>query len=289
MDAGSQPSESGSRKHGICGANLDEDLPCANDFSPDNFVSGALRGNAERRFVSQEGHLVNSEKGKRDSFVPWVRSLVLTVVLISMLFFVVSAGCSEELTPEEVAHRWANDNVDIGAELLAEWILGAGPVEPSSAAGWLAKEIGGELIEDKIHEVIKWDYSSASSVGDGWEVTATASVSFPKYGAFEASLPLILRIEDQSVVDWRPDYMSAYADAAVPNIGDIVETTSNISEVLNAEGCIEAAREAGAPDSVMEHLKKPASDRNFVEKAAIETAVAAVNLPDGCADSLVGQ
>ncbi len=232
---------------------------------------------------------MNDERRKRNSPWPWViGGAVVIVVLAGILLYMVGIG-RPNLTPEEVAQRWVNDNVDLGGELLAGWILGVGPVEPPGAAGWLAKEIGGELIEDKIHEVIKWDYSSARSVADGWEVTATASISFPDYAGFEAGLPLILRIEGQVVSDWRPDYMSAYARADIPDIVDVAETISNISEVLNAEDCLDAARAAGVPESVIEYLNKPASDRNFVEKAAIETAVAAVNLPDGCADSLVGQ
>ena len=233
--------------------------------------------------------MVNNDRSKRNS--PWpgiIGGAVVIVILAGVLFYIVGIGRSN-LTPEEVAQFWVNDNVDLGGELLAEWILGAGPVEPSSAAGWLAKEIGGELIEDKIHEVIKWDYSSARSVGDGWEVTATASLSFPEYAGFEAGLPLVLRIDGQEVSDWRPDYMAAYARADIPDIGGIVETASNISEALNAEDCLEAARQAGVPDSAIEYLNKPVSERNFVEKAAIETAVAAVDLPDGCADSLLGQ
>ncbi len=51
----------------------------------------------------------------------------------------------------------------------------------------------------------------------------------------------------------------------------------------------ERSRKTGVPDSVIEYLNKAVSDRNFVEKAAIETAVGAVNLPDRCADSLIGQ
>ena len=233
---------------------------------------------------------MDNHRGYRKILLPRLApGVVFTVVLAVILFSVLGVGCSEELTHQQVARNWVDDNVDLGGELMAEWILGAGPVEPSSAAGWLAKEIGGELIEDKIHEVIKWDYSSARSVGDGWEVTATASVSFPEYAGFEAGLPLILRIDGQDVSDWRPDYMAAYARADIPDISGIAETASNISGVLNAEDCLEAARDAGVPDSVIEYLNKPASDRNFIEKAAIETAVGAVDLPDGCVDSLMGQ
>lgn len=225
---------------------------------------------------------------KRPLSLPVSRTMV-AVVLAAILLSAVGAGCSEELTPEQVARNWVNDNVDLGGELMAEWILGAGPVEPSSAAGWLAKEIGGELIEDKIHEVIKWDYSSARNVGDDWEVTVTASVSFPDYAGFEAGLPIILRIDGQEVSDWRADYMSAYARSDIPDISNVAETAPSILEALNTEDCLGAARAAGVPDTVIEYLHKPASDRNFVEKAAIETAVGAVSLPDGCADSLIGQ
>ena len=232
---------------------------------------------------------MEDRRNKRRSSAPWlIGGAVMIVVLAAILIYMVGIG-RPNLTPEEVARQWVNDNVDLAGELLAGWIIGVGPVEPPGAAGWLAKEIGGELIEDKIHEVIKWDYSSARDLGDGWEVTATASVSFPEYAGFEAGLPMVLRIDGQGVSDWRPDYMAAYARADIPGIGDVVEVASSVSEVINAEDCLEAARDAGVPDSVIEYLNKPISDRNFLEKTAIETAVDAVSLPDGCADSLMGQ
>ena len=37
----------------------------------------------------------------------------------------------------------------------------------------------------------------------------------------------------------------------------------------------EKGRKTGVPDIVIDYLNKPASDRNFVEKTAIETAVGA--------------
>lgn len=231
---------------------------------------------------------MKNHRGYRKFLLPRLApGVVVTAVLAVILFSALGAACSS-LTPEEVARRWVNDNVDLASDTLTDWIVGAAPVEQPDVADWLAKEIG-QFLKDKIREVIHWDYSAPREFGDGWEVTATASVSFPDYAGFEASLPLILRIEGQEVVDWRPDYMEAYARADIPDIGDVLKGASSILGALNAEDCLEAARDAGVPNSVIEHLNKPASDRNFVEKAAIETAIGAVNIPDGCAESLVGQ
>ena len=228
-------------------------------------------------------------KGNRNARIEGIGNPILVVLLTTILLYVASVGCSGQLTPEEVAQIWVNDNIDLGGELLAEWILGAGPVEPSSAAGWLAKEMGADLIEDLIHEVIKWDHSSAQRVSGGWEVTATASISFPDYAGFEAGLPLVLRIEGEEISEWRVDYMSAYARADLPDIGSMVGAVSSISGVLGAEDCLEAAKAAGVPNPVIKHLSKPAPERNFMEKAAIEAAVSDVDLPDGCVNALVGE
>ena len=64
---------------------------------------------------------------------------------------------------------------------------------------------------------------------------------------------------------------------------------SDIWDALDAEYCIGAATTVGVPESVIEYLYKSASVRSFIEKSAIEKAVAAVSLPGGFADSLVGQ
>ena len=135
---------------------------------------------------------MNNHRGNRKFLLPRLApGMVVTAILAVILFSALGAGCSS-LTPEEVARRWVNDNVDLASDTLTDWIVGAAPVEQPDVADWLAKEIG-QFLKDKIREVIQWDYSAPREFGDGWEVTATASVSFPDYAGFEASLPLILR------------------------------------------------------------------------------------------------
>ena len=231
---------------------------------------------------------MQSPKYRRHDNVRWIPSPFLTVILPLLLLCVATAGCSGP-TPEEVAERRVNDNIDLGAELLAEWIVGAGPVEPSSTAAQFAVKTGGDLIEHVILDAVIWDCSDARHVSGSWEVTATASVSLPDYAGFEEGLPLILRIEDQQVTDWRVDYMSAYARADILDMGSVVGAVSSISGVLGAEDCIDAARAGGVPDAVIEQLRGPASERSFMENAAIEAAIGAVELPEGCAESFLEQ
>ena len=229
-----------------------------------------------------------SREGGNRSVAFWiVFAIVAAVFLVPTM---VLSGCMSGPTPDEVAREWVDDNVDIAGEVLAEWIIGAGPVEPPGVAGWLAREIGGEYIEDEIHKVIEWDYSAAREVSDGWEITATASASFAEYAGFEAGLPLVLSISGSEVTGWRPDYGAAYALADIPDsVAGVVEALPDISGVLGEEDCLGAAKAAGMPDSVIGYLDKPASERNFMEKAAVESAVSMAGLSDACAESLLNR
>lgn len=229
-----------------------------------------------------------SRKDRNRSVVFWFVFAVIAVAFVVLTM--VLSGCMSGPTPDEVAREWVDDNVDAAGEVLAEWIIGAGPVEPPGVAGWLAREIGGEYIEDEIHKVIEWDYSAARAVSDGWEITVTASVSFSEYAGFEAGLPLVLSIEGSEVSHWRPDYGAAFALADIPDsVVDVVGAVADVSGVLGEEGCLGVVKAAGAPDSVIGYLDKPASERNFMEKAAVESAVSAAGLSDACVESLLNR
>ena len=94
---------------------------------------------------------------------------VLAVGVLMMLVFV-SSGCGSDATPEELARRWVAENVDEAGEAIAGWMSGENPV---------LRELGGEYIEDRIHDVISWEYSAAERRSDGlYDLTATARVRF---------------------------------------------------------------------------------------------------------------
>ena len=88
--------------------------------------------------------------------------------------FALSIACGSGQDPAEKAQELAkthvNDNIDALSEEIASLIIDQNP---------LAREIGGEIIEDKIHENVKWTYSQATLVRENtYEVTATADLDF---------------------------------------------------------------------------------------------------------------
>ena len=88
--------------------------------------------------------------------------------------FALSIACGSGQDPAEKAQELAkthvNDNIDALSEEIASLIIDQNR---------LAREIGGEIIEDKIHENVKWTYSQATLVRENtYEVTATADLDF---------------------------------------------------------------------------------------------------------------
>ena len=85
----------------------------------------------------------------------------------------------------------------------------------------ILKELGGEWVEDRVHENLAWTYSSAVKGSDGYLVVATGMVSLdvsmsPLSGVIEVSAPFELLIEGNDVVRDRLviDAVSVRADVA---------------------------------------------------------------------------
>ena len=74
-----------------------------------------------------------------------------------MVVLVVFRG-EVETTPEDLARRWVSENVDAVGEDIAGWMSGENP---------FLRELGGEYIEDRIHDVIGWEYSAAERRSNG--------------------------------------------------------------------------------------------------------------------------
>ena len=128
------------------------------------------------------------------------RVAVVAIAVVASVFFLIPSP-----SPEEVARKWAADNVDAAGEGLAEFVLDSLGQEGIQAM--VLKELGGEWIEDRINEHLAWEFSSAKLDGNGNHiVVATASVDFqvdqpPVSGNIRASLPFSLVISGRNVVE----------------------------------------------------------------------------------------
>jgi hypothetical protein len=180
---------------------------------------------------------VDKEAGHRPNkrinrFLIW-GGLILIVVVGVVLAFSMIPG----LTPEEVAKRWADDNVDYAGEKTAEVILDS--LGQDGLDALILKELGGEWIEDRIHEHLMWSFSPATVAdGGGYVVVATARVDFevigpPFNGRIEAAVPFELLIEGNDVVD----------EELVLTQASVNANLSDISIELNAEEATDKVRD----------------------------------------------
>ena len=141
-------------------------------------------------------HPRNQPTSKNLKKLLWASAAFL---LVFTAVFIISRS-DQPLSKEEIAARWVDANVDALGEQVAGFLTGQNPK---------LKEIGGELLEERIHDVVKWEYSQPRVIppdGRGlYEITATASVVFdvelPLGSAhIDAGVPFELRV-DQSRKD----------------------------------------------------------------------------------------
>ena len=183
----------------------------------------------------------NSEQGGRSRKWLIIGLAVVAIAVVASVFFFLIPSPS----PEEVARKWAADNVDAAGEGLAEFVLDSLGQEGIQAM--VLKELGGEWIEDRINEHLAWEFSSAKPDGNGNHiVVATASVDFqvdqpPVSGNIRASLPFSLVISGRNVVEENIVLADAGFDAKLEGIG-MELNPANIEEGI--EKAEEAAEEA---------------------------------------------
>ncbi len=106
--------------------------------------------------------------------MPYRSTRTAMAILLLALIWALSIGCGSGQDPaekaQELAKTYVNDNIDALSEEIASLIIDQNR---------LAREIGGEIIEDKIHENVKWTFSQATLVRDNtYEVIATADLDF---------------------------------------------------------------------------------------------------------------
>ena len=242
----------------------------------------------------------DSQEDKRgnSNLLTWIIGIGAAIVAAALIFFVLSTIVLEKLTPEELAQRWVQSNVDATGEEIAAFVSGN---------NWAVRELGGEWLESKINDVVHWRYGPTQDVGGGiTEVVTTASVSFDVQipaasGNVRASLPFLLAVdrEAQQVTSWRVDVTGAAFSATIPALEERIDEAKqavegkveavknmagSIGKMVEDGNCLEAARDAGVPDNVIELLDRPASERGMMERTLVTKAIEAAGLSEQCRD-----
>ena len=209
-----------------------------------------------------------------------------------------------------VAEHYITDRIDKLSEDVVAFLAGN---------NWLLKELGGEYVEDRVNEVLRWEYQPGNHVGgDKYELVAVAYVTFevdlPSGTAgVEAGLPFVLDIDigTQEVDKAMPDILEAYFKTDIPDlasidvsvgemvgfvkgVSDIKGVTDTASEALDSAkdkaadtldtDCLTAAREAGVPDNILDLIQKPKGERSGIENSILRRGLDAVGLSDACPD-----
>ena len=137
--------------------------------------------------------------------------------------------------PEDVARQWALDNVDWAGERVAGLVvsaLGAGGLKAV-----VLSELGGEWVEDRVHEHLAWSFSEPSPQGSGVHVVvATASVDFAVSspagdGRVAGSVPFRLVIDVGDVVMQEVVLAGVSVDADVAGGADVEPVGVSVDKV----------------------------------------------------------
>ena len=249
------------------------------------------------------GDLSNREREQSSSTNRMFLWIVIGVGIVGLLVVALLAlpqVISPPLSAEELTRRHVDDTVDEWGEVVARHVLLGAP--------GFVKELGGEYVEDRIHEVVKWNYSESTRAESGLHhVMATAYVSFGvditvPPGTITASLPFLSTVDQpaQRIMTFAPQPTAASVDFDFPGleaveekakevseaVGDAVGQATDIKEMAESGDCLEAARAAGVPDNIMSLLEKPSADRGGLEQRILKAGLEAAGLTDSCAELL---
>lgn len=155
------------------------------------------------------------------------------------------------MTPEELAERHVNDKIDAIGETIAGILLLQAPI---------LSELGGEFVEDRIHDAVTWRYAPATDLGGGMhEVTATASVGFKASIALASvsvafSLPFDMRIDHsaQRVTSMTPNIAAASLDLDAPTLEDATEAVDKAVDAATEKASEMAEQASEAIDEATE-------------------------------------
>ena len=238
------------------------------------------------------------DRRENSNLLTWIIGIGVVIVVAGLGLFALSTTVLQKLTPEEIAQRWVSSNVDATGEAIAAFVSGN---------NWAVRELGGEWLESEINKVVLWQYGPTRDIGDGMtEVVATASVSFDVEvatvsGNVTASLPFVLEVDrdTQQVASWSVDVTDATFVTTIPALDEQIEEAKQavegtveavrniaggIGEMVENGSCLEAARDAGVPDNIIELLDKPASERGAMERTLLSRAVETAGLSEQCQD-----
>lgn len=157
-------------------------------------------------------------------------ALVITAAVTLLTAALAVALHNPKLTPDQLAQQWVQSNVDSTGEIIAGWL---------TANTEILRELGGEYIEDRIHDLIKWEHTPATHLGEGiYQATAISSITLtiPTVpGNVRAQLPWDLTIDHpQQTVAAKPDWPSA--SLILPKALDsqkISETVEQAKDAIN--------------------------------------------------------
>ena len=265
-----------------------------------NHVSSCIEGQTAARVCGRrcehlDGCAQNrTDVGGRDrQKLFWVVGTIGAIGFLGLLLYMI--GALQEPAPtsadiEAVAQRWVESNVDALGEDIARFLVGE---------NWLLEELGGEYIESRIHDVVRWDYAVTwpppADDGRNYQATATAHTEFdvdvPLLGSgkISASLPFLLTVDWKERTVSKSDARFALAtfDSDIPAVkkaAEVVEQVQDAMADLEEGNCLAAAERAGVSDDVLALFKKPVEDLNFVERGLVKGAIAAAGLSERCAD-----
>lgn len=186
--------------------------------------------------------------------------ILLTLLAAAVIIYIVYFT---KLAPRELAIRHVNDEIDYVGETMASWIVGE---------NWILKNLGGEYIEDKIHQVIKWRYSEPELIaGSRYNVETTASVKFgidyELIGSFyiQAHLPYDVIVDErrQVVASMTPRYGDARLTSEPPLPLPLIPSIDNVTD--KADEAIKDAQDqidesiGGATDTLKDALDADAA------------------------------
>ena len=182
-----------------------------------------------------------------------IAAAVIIAVLVAIVFFTPVSQIApwSNLTPEELAERHVNDKIDAIGETIAGILLLQAPI---------LSELGGEIIEDRIHAVIKWDYAAARDLGGGrYSVVAAASVGFNVEIALASvgvalSLPFDIAVDHdaQTVTGMTPNLAAMSLDLDAPALDQAGEAVDKAVDAATEKASELADQAAEAVDDATE-------------------------------------
>ena len=187
-------------------------------------------------------------------------ALIIAALVAIVIFTPVSQIAPwSNLMPEELAERHVNDKIDAIGETIAGILLLQAPI---------LSELGGEVIEDRIHAVIKWHYAAARDLGGGrYSVVAAASVGFEVEIALVSvgvalSLPFDMAVDHdaQTVTGMTPNLTAMSLDLDSPMLDQAGEAVDKAVDAATEKASELADQAAEAVDEATEAASEMVGD-----------------------------